>query len=99
MPTIRPLGNRLLVKRKKAVSSKGGILLPESAQEKPKEGEVIAAGPGKKDEKGIIIPMNVKVSDHVLFGAYAGTQVETDNPDEEFLILSEDEVLGVLAVK
>lgn len=92
MPTIKPLGNRLLVRRKKAPTSKGGILLPETAQEKPKEGEVIAVGPGKDDKS-----MNVQVGDHVLFGSYAGTEVQSENADEELLILTEDEVLGVLA--
>lgn len=93
---IIPLGNRILVKRKKAAESKGGILLPESAQETPKEGEVIAVGPGKRDDEGNIQPLEIVVGDHILFGSYVGTQVETDTPDVECLILSEEDVLGIL---
>ena len=92
---IRPLGNRILVKRSKASSSKGGILLPESAQEKPKEGEVVAVGPGKRNEDGELETLNCKIGDRVLFGAYAGTEVE----EEEFLILAEDDILGILVTQ
>lgn len=95
MKTIKPLGNRVLIKRSKAPTTKGGILLPDSAQEKPKEGEVIAVGPGKIDENGVKETMQLKVGDRVLFSAYAGTEVKND--DEEMLILSEDDILGVLA--
>lgn len=94
MKTIKPLGNRVLIKRSKAPTTKGGILLPDSAQEKPKEGEVIAVGPGKIDENGVKEAMQLKVGDRVLFSAYAGTEVK--NNDEEMLILSEDDILGVL---
>ena len=94
MKTIKPLGNRVLIKRSKAPTTKGGILLPDSAQEKPKEGEVIAVGPGKIDENGIMETMQLKVGDRVLFSSYAGTEVKND--DEEMLILSEDDILGVL---
>lgn len=94
---IKPLGNRVLVKRAKAQTSKGGILLPETAQEKPKQGEVVAIGPGKWDEEGNLIAMNVHVGDVVLFGAYAGTEVKTEDRDVEYLIMSEDDVLGILA--
>ena len=94
MKTIKPLGNRVLIKRSKAPTTKGGILLPDSAQEKPKEGEVIAVGPGKIDENGVKETMQLKVGDRVLFSAYAGTEVKND--DEEMLILSEDDILGVL---
>lgn len=93
---IKPLGNRVLVKRSKAQTSKGGILLPETAQEKPKQGEVVAAGPGKMDEEGTVRQMSVCVGDLVLFGAYAGTEVKTEERDIEYLIMSEDEILGVL---
>ncbi|NGX39142.1 MAG: 10 kDa chaperonin [Chlamydiae bacterium] len=93
---IKPLGNRILVKRTKAEASKGGILLPESAQEKPKAGEVIAVGPGKHDEEGNLKALDIQVGDQVLFGSYAGTEVMTDQTDEEYMILAEDEVLGVL---
>jgi len=93
---IKPLGNRIVVKRTQKPTSKGGILLPESAQEKPREGEVVAVGPGKIDDAGKTVAMEVKVGDLVLFGGYAGTEVKSDNPDEELLILSEDEVLGLV---
>lgn len=95
MTKIKPLGNRVLIKRSKAPTTKGGILLPDSAQEKPKEGTVIAVGPGKLDENGKRDTMQVKVGDLVLFSAYSGTEVKGD--DEELLIISEEEILGVLA--
>ena len=94
MKKIKPLGNRVLVQRSKAQTSKGGILLPDSAQEKPKEGQVIAAGPGKTNEQGQLEPIAIKVGDRVLFGAYAGTEVKQD--DEDYLILSEEDILGIL---
>lgn len=90
---IRPLSNRVLVKRTLAETTKGGILLPESAKEKPKQGEVIAVGPGKADEQGNVKPMTVQVGDAVLFSSYAGTEVQSD---EDLLILSEDDILGIL---
>lgn len=93
---IKPLGKRVLVKRSKAETSKGGILLPDSAQEKPKEGIVVAAGPGKRDENGTLQPLFLKEGDRVLFSSYAGTEVKTEEDSEEFLILTEDDVLGVL---
>jgi chaperonin GroES len=97
MVSIRPLGNRVLVKRSKKQKTKGGILLPEVAQEKPKEGEVIAVGPGKTDEDGKLQPMMVQVGDKVLFAAYAGTEVKKQGDDEdELLVMAEDEILGVL---
>ena len=93
---IRPLGNRVLVQRAKAQTSKGGILLPDTAQEKPKEGIVIAVGPGKADEEGKLQPLNLKEGDRVLFSSYAGTEVKEE--DMEYLIMSEDDILGVLTV-
>jgi len=95
MANLRPLGNRILVKRAKARTSKGGIILPDSAQEKPKEGEVIAVGPGKMNSQGKIDPLNVKVGDTVLFSSYAGTEVKGLEGEEEFLVMSEDDVLGI----
>jgi chaperonin GroES len=95
MATIRPLGNRILVKRFKAKTTKGGIILPDTAQEKPKEGEVVAVGPGKTDEEGSVQALSLKVGDRVLFTSYAGTEVK--HGDEDYLIMSEDDVLGVLA--
>ncbi|HEY5259873.1 MAG TPA: co-chaperone GroES, partial [Rhabdochlamydiaceae bacterium] len=67
---IQPLGNRVLVKRSLAKTTKGGIILPDSAKEKPKQGEVVAVGPGKMDDKGVLSPMNVRVGDLVLFSPY-----------------------------
>lgn len=93
---IKPLGNRVLIQRSKAQTSKGGILLPDSAQEKPKEGVVVAAGPGKADENGKVEPLNVKVGDRVLFSSYSGTEVKHLSGDDEFLIMSEDDILGIL---
>jgi chaperonin GroES len=93
---VKPLGNRILVKRAKASASKGGILLPDSAQEKPKEGEVLAVGPGKHDESGKLKAIEIKNGDKVLFGSYAGTEIMTDHIDEQYLILSEDEVLCII---
>ncbi len=95
MVKIKPLGNRILVQRSKAQTSKGGILLPDSAQERPREGTVLAAGPGKLNENGQLDPISVKVGDRVLFGSYSGTEVKQD--DEEYLILAEDDVLGILS--
>ncbi len=91
MEKIKPLGRRVLVRRCEAQTSKGGIILPDSAKEKPREGEIVAAGPGGIDEGGNLIPLGVKVGDRVLFSSYAGTEVKEDH-----LILSEDDILGVL---
>jgi chaperonin GroES len=86
----KPLGNRVIVQRNEWQKSKGGILLPESSQEKPRQGKVVAAGPGKLDQRGNLIPMEVKEGDEVLFSSYSGTEFE-----ENYLILSEDDLLGV----
>lgn len=91
---IKPLGNRVLVQRAKAQTSKGGILLPDTAQEKPKEGIVIAVGPGKIDDEGKLQPLSLKEGDRVLFSSYAGTEVKEE--DMEYLIMAEDDILGVL---
>ncbi len=91
---IQPLGNRVLVKRQQAHKTKGGILLPDSAQEKPRIGTVLAVGAGKRDEEGSLLPLSVKVGDQIIFSAYAG--VEVKNEDEEFLVVTEDDILGVL---
>ena len=93
---IRPLGNRVLVKRSEMKTSKGGILLPETAKEKPRQGEVVAVGPGKVDDKGHLKPLELQVGDLVLFSSYAGTEVKTDETDGDFLIMSEDDILGIL---
>lgn len=96
MEKIKPLNNRVLVKRSKAQTTKGGIILPDTAQEKPKEGEVVAVGPGLRDEDGNVVPLTVKIGDKVLFSSYAGTEIKKQDTDEEFLILSEEDILGVL---
>ena len=95
MVKIKPLGNRIVVQRSKAQTSKGGILLPDSAQERPREGEVLAVGPGKANEDGRVEPLSVKVGDRVLFGNYSGTEVK--HGDEEYLILSEEDIFGILS--
>jgi chaperonin GroES len=94
---MKPLGNRVLVKRSEMKTSRGGILLPDSAQEKPRQGEVIAVGPGKFDEAGKFKSMNVQIGDQVLFSSYAGTEVKTEDGQADYLIMSEDDILGVLA--
>ncbi|MBJ7449192.1 MAG: co-chaperone GroES [Parachlamydiales bacterium] len=97
MATIKPLGNRVLVKRSKTRASKGGILLPESAQEKPKEGEVMAVGEGTTNDNGQLQTLTVNVGDRVLFSSYAGTEIKQNESEEELLILTEDDILGILA--
>ena len=93
--TVRPLHDRILIKRvEEKESVKGGIIIPDSAKEKPQEGEVIAVGNGKKTEEGKIIPLDVKAGDRILFGKYSGTEIKLDN--QEYLILREEEVLGVI---
>ncbi len=92
---LRPLYDRILIKRvEEQETVKGGIIIPDSAKEKPQEGEVVAVGNGKKAEDGKIIPLDVKKGDRVLFGKYSGNDIKID--DQEYLILREDEILGVL---
>ena len=90
---IKPLGNKVLVKRSAAATTKGGILLPDSAQEKPKQGAVVAVGPGKMEEDGTVMPMEVKENDVVLFSSYAGAEIQGE---EDLMILSEDEILAIV---
>lgn len=97
MSNIKPLGNRVLIKRSKPQPTKGGILLPDSAQEKPKEGVIVAVGPGKLNEDGKRDALNVKIGDRILFSSYAGTEIKTEEQDEELLIMSEEDILGILA--
>jgi chaperonin GroES len=93
--TVRPLHDRILVKRiEEKETIKGGIIIPDTAKEKPQEGEVIAVGNGKKTEDGKVVPLDVKAGDRILFGKYSGTEIKIE--DEEYLILREDEVLGVI---
>jgi chaperonin GroES len=95
---FRPLHDRILIKRiEEKETVKGGIIIPDSAKEKPQEGEVVAVGGGKKDEDGKVVPLDVKAGDRILFGKYSGTEIKIDN--EEYLILKEEEVLGILEGK
>ncbi len=92
---VRPLHDRILIKRiEEQETVKGGIIIPDTAKEKPQEGEVIAVGTGKKDKDGKVTPLDVKVGDRILFGKYSGTDIRID--DEEYLIVREEEVLAVL---
>ncbi|HEX7771252.1 MAG TPA: co-chaperone GroES [Pyrinomonadaceae bacterium] len=92
--TIRPLHDRVLIKRlDEQEQMRGGIIIPDTAKEKPQQGEVIAVGEGKFREDGSRQPLDVKAGDRVLFGKYSGSEVKLD--DEEYLIMREDEILGV----
>jgi chaperonin GroES len=92
---VRPLQDRILVRRvAEEEKTKGGIIIPDAAKEKPAEGEVIAAGNGKVDEKGKVRPLAVKKGDRILFGKYSGNEIKIDGVDH--LILREDDILGVL---
>jgi len=93
--SFRPLHDRVLVKRvKEEEKSRGGIIIPETAQEKPQEGEVVAVGPGARDEDGERIELDVKKGDRILFGKWSGTEVKVDG--EELLIMKESDILGVI---
>jgi chaperonin GroES len=92
---IRPLHDRILVKRvEEQEVRKGGIIIPDTAKEKPQEGKVIAVGNGKVTDEGKKIPLDVKAGDRILFGKYSGSEVKVE--DEEYLILREEDVLGIL---
>ena len=93
---IRPLADRLIVKRveEQEQKSAGGIIIPDTAKEKPQEGKVVAVGRGKLNEDGKVIPLDVKAGDRILFGKYSGAEIKIDG--EEHLILREDDVLGVV---
>ena len=92
---IRPLQDRLILKRvEEEERTKGGIIIPDTAKEKPQEGEVIAVGPGKVTDDGKKIPMEVKEGDRVLFSKYAGTEIKIEG--EEHLIMREDDILGII---
>jgi chaperonin GroES len=93
---FRPLHDRVVVRRIEAdEKTKGGIIIPDTAKEKPSEGEVIAVGPGGRDENGKLIPIGVKAGDRVLFGKWSGTEVKLDG--EDLLIMKESDIMGVLA--
>lgn len=95
---IRPLGDRVVIEPSEAEEkTKGGIILPDTAKEKPQEGKVVAAGKGKTDESGKIIPMEVKVGDKVLYGKYSGTEITID--EKEYIILREEDILAVVEDK
>jgi len=92
---FRPLHDRVVVKRIEAEEkTAGGIIIPDTAKEKPQQGEIIAVGPGGRDEAGKLIPMDVKAGDRVLFGKYSGTEVKIDG--DEYLIMKESDIMGVL---
>ena len=92
---LRPMQDRIIVKRvEEETKTAGGIFIPETAKEKPMEGEVVAVGNGKRTEDGKILPLDVKVGDKVLFGKYSGTEIKVEGQD--FLIMREDDILGVI---
>ena len=92
---FRPLHDRVLVRRiEEEQKTKGGIIIPDTAKEKPQQGEVLAVGPGTRDETGKLIPLDVKVGDRVLFGKWSGTEVKIEG--EELLIMKESDILGIL---
>lgn len=92
---IRPLQDRVIVKRiAEEEKSKGGIIIPDTAKEKPQEGKIVAVGKGKVGDDGKIIPLDVKVNDRVLFGKYSGSEIDIDG--EEHMIMREDDILGII---
>ena len=92
---FRPLHDRVVVKRvEEDTKTKGGIIIPETAQEKPMQGKIIAVGPGGRDEAGKLIPIDLKMGDTILFGKWSGTEVKLDG--EELLIMKESDVMGVI---
>lgn len=95
---VRPLHDRVIVKRlEEDEKTAGGIIIPDSAKESPAEGEIIAVGPGKKDDAGKVWPMDVKKGDRVIFSKYGGTEIKVDG--NEYLIMTEDDILGVVTKK
>jgi chaperonin GroES len=95
---FRPLHDRILIKRiEEKESVKGGIIIPDTAKEKPQEGEVVAVGHGKKNAEGTVIALDVKAGDRILFGKYSGAEIKLDG--QEYLILREEEVLGIIEGK
>jgi len=93
--TIKPLGDRVLVKAiEEEEQVRGGIIIPDTAREKPQQGEVIAVGPGKVTEDGKVLPMHVKEGDTILFGKYAGTEIKIEG--DEIMIMHENDILGIV---
>ena len=92
---FRPLHDRVLVKRvEEEAKTKGGIIIPDTAKEKPMQGEVLAVGPGARDERGELVPLDVRPGDRILFGKWSGTEVRMDG--EELLIMKESDVMGIV---
>jgi chaperonin GroES len=92
---FRPLHDRVLVKRvEEEAKTKGGIIIPDTAKEKPMQGEVLAVGPGARDERGELVPLDVKPGDRILFGKWSGTEVKMDG--EELLIMKESDIMGIV---
>lgn len=92
---IQPLGDRVLVKPIEAKETKrGGLIIPDTAKEKPQEGEVVACGKGKTTEDGKVLPMDVKTGDKILYGKYSGSEIKLD--DQEYLIMHQEDILGIL---
>ena len=92
---IKPLGDRVLVlPKEEAEMKKGGIIIHDTAKEKPQEGEVVAVGAGKRDDSGKLIPMDVKKGDRVLYGKYSGTEIKVEG--KEYMIMREDDILGII---
>ena len=92
---FRPLHDRVVVKRvEEEGKTKGGIIIPDTAKEKPMEGEIVAVGPGARDEKGTLVPLDVKKGDRILFGKWSGTEVKLDS--EELIVMKESDIMGVL---
>ena len=94
--TFRPLHDRVVVRRIEAeAKTKGGIIIPDTAKEKPQEGEIVSVGPGARDESGALVPLDVKAGDRILFGKWSGTEVKLNG--EDLLIMKEADVMGVIA--
>jgi len=92
---LTPLHDRILVRRvEEAETTRGGLIIPDTAKDKPQEGEVVSVGKGKSNEDGVVRPLDVKAGDRILFGKYSGTEVKLDG--EELLIMREEEVLGII---
>ena len=92
---FRPLHDRVVVRRlEQDTKTKGGIIIPDTAKEKPQEGEIIAVGPGARDEAGQVVPLDVKAGDRILFGKWSGTEVKIDGDD--YLIMKESDIMGVI---
>jgi chaperonin GroES len=93
---FRPLHDRVVIRRvDEAGKTSGGIIIPDTAKEKPMEGEIVAVGPGKRDDKGALVPLGVKIGDRILFGKWSGAEIKLDG--EELLIMTEADVMGVIA--